>query len=117
MANEIDYHSWRPSVLKAKYPAQNDEYVGNIIIGVNRTKTEVLALIDTLSMDLIGQVGETGDEKIEEVNSYLEKYIGISEIVSGVSDALIEEIRQMDIEIPTGLFYLNSSALNSDLLG
>lgn len=78
-------------MISAKDPAQNNVYVGNVIVGVDTTKTEVIRYMSSVGETLIQQVNEEGDRQIQNISGLLAKYKAMSGILEELFAAFMEE--------------------------
>lgn len=112
-----NFHLWRPSVISAKNPAQDNAYVGNVIIGVNTTRTEVVQQMNSLGTELIQQVNDEGNLYIQQINDLLVKYQTVSNILDELFAEFVEEYGEPDPDAFSGRFVLGASQLDSAILG
>lgn len=112
-----NFHRWRPSVISAKNPAQDNAYVGNVIIGVNITRTEVIQQMNALGSDIVRQVNEEGDRYIQEISDLLVKYEAVSGILDNLFEVFVEKYGEADPDAFSGRFELGNSVLDSGILG
>lgn len=78
-------------MISVKDPAQNNAYVGNVIVGVDTTKTEVIRYMSSVGETLIQQVNEEGDRQIQNISGLLAKYKAMSGILEELFAVFMEE--------------------------
>lgn len=119
MSENNEYHLWRPSVVLVHNPDETNEYTGNVLIGLNLTRTEVVDIIRNASIEHVARVEETGDFWVDKIAGLFTPINMIAEAVATVNDGLSVILDDLfdAIDVDGSNFVLGSSRLGSGHLG